>query len=279
VISSNLPDRASPPVALTIAGTDSGGGAGIAADLRTFAAHGVMGTMAVTAVTAQNTLGVDAVKTMTADMVVAQIEAVMSDLRPSAAKTGMLATSEIVKAVASKLHEGSLPPLVVDPVMVSSTGDRLFDSDDVQDAYLALVAGASVVTPNLPEASLMVGWAVDSLEAMEAAARYLHSLGPALVVVKGGHLRLGDEAVDVAFDGRAITLLRAPWIITRNVHGTGCSLSAAIASNLALGLDLLEAAVAAKAYVHRAIELAVTWEVGAGHGPIDHFGAHGATLL
>lgn len=275
MISSSLPDRSSPTVALTIAGTDSGGGAGIAADLRTFAAHGVMGTLAVTAVTAQNTLGVFGVQTITAAMVVAQIEAVMSDLQPLAAKTGMLATADIVKAITAKLHDGALPPLVVDPVLVASSGDRLFEGDEVQDAYLELVAGAAVVTPNLPEASLLVGHPLDSLESMEAAARHLQSLGPALVVVKGGHLRQGDESVDVAFDGRAVTLLRAPWVVTRNVHGTGCSFAAAIAANLALGLDPLQAAIAAKAYVHRAIELAVSWWVGAGHGPIDHFGAAG----
>jgi hydroxymethylpyrimidine kinase/phosphomethylpyrimidine kinase len=187
----------------------------------------------------------------------------------------MLATADIVKAITAKLHDGALPPLVVDPVLVASSGDRLFEGDEVQDAYLELVAGAAVVTPNLPEASLLVGHPLDSLESMEAAARHLQSLGPALVVVKGGHLRQGDESVDVAFDGRAVTLLRAPWVVTRNVHGTGCSFAAAIAANLALGLDPLQAAIAAKAYVHRAIELAVSWWVGAGHGPIDHFGAAG----
>ena len=236
-----------------------------------------MGTLAVTAVTAQNTLGVYGVQTITAAMVIAQIEAVMSDLRPAAAKTGMLATADIVKTVAAKLHDGGLPPLVVDPVLVASSGDRLFEGDDVQDAYLDLVAGAAVVTPNLPEASLLVGQPLDSLAAMEDAARHLQSLGPALVVVKGGHLRVGDESVDVAYDGRAVTLLRAPWVATRNVHGTGCSFAAAIAANMALGLDPLQAALAAKTYVHRAIELAVSWQVGAGHGPIDHFGASGLT--
>jgi len=261
-------------VALTIAGTDSGGGAGIAADLRTFAAHGVMGTLAVTAVTAQNTLGVQSVQAIPAAMVVAQIDSVLSDLKPSAAKTGMLATTEIVKAITSKLYDGLLPPLVVDPVLVASSGDQLFEGDGVRDAYLELVGGATVVTPNIPEASILVGRSIDSVESMEAAARDLQSLGPALVVVKGGHLRQGDEAVDVAFDGRASTLLRSAWIVSRNVHGTGCSFSAAIAANLAIGIDPLAAAVAAKAYVHRAIELAVTWELGAGHGPIDHFGAH-----
>jgi len=264
-----------PPVALTIAGTDSGGGAGIAADLRTFAAHGVMGTFAVTAVTAQNTTGVQAVQTLPAAMVVAQIDSVLSDLRPAAAKTGMLATADIVKAVTAKIHDGSLPPLVVDPVLVASSGDPLFEGEAVRDAYLELVRAATVVTPNLPEAALLVGRPLRSLEDMEKAARSLHWLGPALVVVKGGHLRLDDEAVDVAFDGRSVTLLRAPWVATRNVHGTGCSFAAAIAANLARGEEPLRAALFAKAYVHRAIELAAGWELGGGHGPIDHFGAAG----
>lgn len=265
--------RPTPPVALTIAGTDSGGGAGIAADLRTFAAHGVMGTLAVTAVTAQNTLGVQGVQTITAAMVAAQIESVTSDLHPRAAKTGMLATAEIVKVVVAKAHDGSLPPLVVDPVLVASSGDPLFDGHAVRDAYLDLVAVATVVTPNLFEASLLVGHQLLTVEEMEAAARELQALGPVLVVVKGGHLRQGDEAVDVVYDGRAVSLLRARWIETRNVHGTGCSFAAAIAANLALGLDPLTAAMRAKQYVHRAVELAATWQLGAGHGPIDHLGA------
>lgn len=265
-------NRGTPPVALTIAGSDSGGGAGIAADLKTFAAHRVMGTLAITAVTAQNTLGVQGVETITAEMVAAQIDSVVADLRPVAAKTGMLATPEIVKAVTTKAHDGTLPPLVVDPVLVASSGDRLFEGGAVQDAYLALVRVATVVTPNLPEASLLVGRQLDTLESMEAAARELQALGPELVVVKGGHLP-GSEAVDVAFDGRAVTFLRAPWVTTRNNHGTGCSFSAAVAANLALGFEPLPAAQRAKEYVHRAIELASGWELGGGHGPIDHLGA------
>ncbi|MGA2210616.1 MAG: bifunctional hydroxymethylpyrimidine kinase/phosphomethylpyrimidine kinase [Acidimicrobiales bacterium] len=273
MISAVLPGRGTPPVALTIAGSDSGGGAGIAADLRTFAAHGVMGTLAITAVTAQNTLGVQLVQTLPAAMVVAQIESVMSDLHPAAAKTGMLATSDIVKSVIAKIHDGSLPPLVVDPVLVASSGDPLFEGHAVRDAYLELVAGATVVTPNLLEASLLVGRPLNDLEAMEEAARELQALGPDLAVVKGGHLRIDSEAIDVAFDGHAVTLLRSPWVSTGNVHGTGCSFAAAIAANLALGLGPLQAALNAKAFVHRAIVLAAGWELGGGHGPIDHFGA------
>ncbi|MGH9170192.1 MAG: bifunctional hydroxymethylpyrimidine kinase/phosphomethylpyrimidine kinase [Acidimicrobiales bacterium] len=266
------PEAATPRVALTIAGSDSGGGAGIAADLKTFAAHGVMGTLAITAVTAQNTLGVQGVQTITPAMVVAQIDSVVADLHPAAAKTGMLATPEIVKVVASKAHDGTLPNLVVDPVLVASSGDPLFDGSEVQDAYRELVATATVVTPNLPEACLLVGRPIDSVEAMTAAARELQALGPALVVVKGGH-RPGSFAVDVAFDGKAVTLLRSGWVQTRNNHGTGCSFSAAITAQLALGLEPLPAALEAKSFVHRAIELAAGWQLGDGHGPIDHLGA------
>ncbi|HEV8065551.1 MAG TPA: bifunctional hydroxymethylpyrimidine kinase/phosphomethylpyrimidine kinase [Acidimicrobiales bacterium] len=263
---------ATPKVALTIAGSDSGGGAGIAADLKTFAAHGVLGTLAITAVTAQNTLGVQGVQTITPAMVAAQIDSVVTDLHPAAAKTGMLATPEIVKVVVAKAGDGTLPVVVVDPVLVASSGDPLFDGDEIRTAYLELVATATVVTPNLPEAGLLVGRQLDSVESMSQAARELQSLGPSLVVVKGGHLP-GREAVDVAFDGQAVTLLRGRWVETRNNHGTGCSFSAAIAAQLARGLEPLEAALEAKAFVHRAIELAAGWQLGGGHGPIDHLGA------
>ncbi len=264
--------RGTPPVALTIAGSDSGGGAGVAADLRTFAAHRVHGTLAITVVTAQNTLGVSAVRVMDEAMVAAQIDAVVSDLHPKGAKTGILTTPEIVKVVTSKVHEGSLPPLVVDPVLVGSAGDPLFEGTAVKDSYLELIAGAAVVTPNLPEAALLVGWPINDVGAMEQAARELHALGAGLVVVKGGR-RVGEEAIDVAYDGRTITHLSAPFVVTRNVHGTGCSFAAAIAANIALGHDVLTAAIRAKDYVHRAIVLAASWDLGGGHGPIDHIGA------
>ena len=265
-----------PLVALTIAGTDSGGGAGIAADLRTFAAHGVFGTLAVTAVTAQNTVDVQSICVMDVDLVAAQIDAVVSDLAPRAAKTGMLASAAIVSMVASKARSGQVPVLVVDPVLVASSGDPLFEGTGTAEAYRDLAAVATVITPNLPEASLLVGWEISDLASMEAAATELHALGPVLVVVKGGHLP-GPEAVDVAYDGRAITHLSAPWVATRNVHGTGCSYSAAIAANLALGCDPLTAALQAKQYVHRAIVLASAWQLGSGHGPIDHLGAGSLT--
>ncbi len=166
--------------------------------------------------------------------------------------------------------------LVVDPVLVASSGDPLFEGTGTAEAYRDLASAAAVITPNLPEASLLVGWAITDLASMEAAAAELHALGPALVVVKGGH-RPGAEAVDVAYDGRAMTHLTAPWVVTRNVHGTGCSFSASIAANLALGRDPLTAALEAKQYVHRAIVLASRWELGSGHGPIDHLGAGSLT--
>lgn len=261
-----------PPVALTIAGTDSGGGAGVAADLHTFAAHGVFGTFAVTAVTAQNTKGVQAVEAMEPDLVAAQIESVLADLVPRAAKTGMLASPEIVHLVAEKAAAHELPPLVVDPVLVASSGDPLFAGDGTKEAYRQLAAQAAVITPNMPEASLLVGHRVEELTEMEEAARELFDLGAGLVVVKGGH-RPAAEAIDVVYDGHAISHLAARWVETRNVHGTGCSYSAAIAAHLALGHDPLSAAMEAKQYVQRAISLAASWELGVGHGPIDHRGA------
>ena len=263
---------ATPPVALTVAGTDSGGGAGIAADLRTFAAHGVFGALVVTAVTAQDTERVHRIATSDPDMVAAQLGAVLGDLDVRAAKTGMLASVEIVAVLARFGAEGRLPPLVVDPVLVASSGDPLFTGEDVAGAYRGLLAHCAVATPNLPEAALLTGRPVADLADMEAAARELHLFGPSVVVVKGGH-RPGAEAVDVAFDGRAVTLLRAPWVATRNVHGTGCTFSAAIAANLALGASPIEATLAAKAFVSRAIAGSAEWSLGRGHGPIDQLGA------
>ncbi len=269
---------ATPPVALTIAGTDSAAGAGVAADLRTFAAHGVFGTFAVSAVTAQNTVGVQRVQALPAPMVLAQVEAVVSDLHPVAAKTGMLATPEIVAAVTELVVAGALPALVVDPVLVDSGGRPLFEGNAMRDRYLRLIAGATVATPNLREAALLVGKQIDDELAMEEAARQLQAVGAGLVIVKGGRPRFDAEAVDVAFDGQAVSFLRAPWVETRNVHGTGCSFAAAITAHLALGASALEAAVAAKSYVHRAIVLATGWRLGAGHGPIDQIGAAPAAL-
>jgi len=261
-----------PPVALTIAGSDSGGAAGIAADLQTFAAHGVYGTLAVTAVTAQDTTGVHRVLACAPEMVDAQIAAVVGDLPVIAVKTGMLANLPIVRVVAERAAAGELPCLVVDPVMVASSGAPLLEGDAVS-AYRGLLAHAVVATPNLPEAGMLLGREVKDLDSMIGAAKDLHQLGASVVVVKGGHLPMSAEAVDVVYDGSSVTLLRGPWTETRNVHGSGCTLSAAIAARLALGDDPITAAASAKDYVGRAIAGSASWRLGRGHGPLDRLGS------
>ncbi len=269
-----------PKVALTIAGSDSGAGAGLQADLKTFAAHGVFGTSAVTAVTAQNTRAVIGVVVLDPDFVVAQIEAVLDDLAPAAVKTGMLAVGGIVHAVAGLAERGALPHLVVDPVLVSSTGHRLVDDDGIDAYRTRLLAVAEVATPNLLEAAVLTGRAVEELattDAMLAAAEELRGFGARTVVVKGGHLAragtgTGAPSPDVVAGPGGSVVLEADRVATGNDHGTGCSLSAAIAANLALGADALEAVRAAKAYVRRALEGGAAWRLGGGHGPIDHFG-------
>ncbi len=266
-----------PKVALTVAGTDPAGGAGVAADLRTFAASGVFGTFVVTAVTAQNTLGVKKLLPIPPEMVEAQLDAVLEDMAVRAVKTGMLAAPPVVELVAGRAHAGRLPMLVVDPVLVGSSGRPIFPGGEIVPAYRDLFASAVVITPNLPEAALLVGREIADLKEMEEAARELHGLGPGLVVVKGGRRR-DAEAVDVAYDGRSVTLLRARWVDTSNVHGTGCTFSAAIAANLALGLEPLEAALLAKEFVTRAIKGSSKWHLGAGRGPLDQLGA-GVTRL
>jgi hydroxymethylpyrimidine/phosphomethylpyrimidine kinase len=253
-------------VALTIAGSDSGGGAGIQADLRTFAAHGLHGTSAITAVTAQNSVEVTELVALDPRMVVAQIEAVTSDMTVGAAKTGMLATRAIVEAVAGAASRWAIPYLVVDPVMVAKGGDRLLDRDAEQAYVKHLFPLATVVTPNLPEAEALLRHPVRTLEDMVAAARELHARGVRAVVVKGGHLP--GDAVDVFFDGTRMEELPAARIDTVNTHGTGCTFSAAIAARLALGDPLRDAVHGAKAYLTEAIRGA--YPVGRGHGPVDH---------
>jgi len=269
-----------PPVALTIAGSDSGGGAGVQADLKTFAALGVFGTSALSAVTAQNTTAVTGVVVLEPSFVVAQVEAVLDDLHPAAVKTGMLATGPTVAAVAELARAGRLPHLVVDPVLVSSTGHRLTDDAGVDAYRRLLLPAAEVLTPNLREAAVLAGRGFEELcdvDAMIAVAEELRALGPDTVVVKGGHLGAasGDATApspDVVVGPQGTVVLEADRVATGNDHGTGCSLSAAIAAHLALGLDTLESLRAAKAFVHRALQGASAWHLGAGHGPIDHFG-------
>ena len=267
----SAPGAGDPPVAMTIAGSDSGGGAGIQADLKTFAAHGVFGTSVVTAVTAQNTAAVLGVSVLDPAFVDLQIEAVLGDLSVAAVKTGMLATAAVVEVVARRAARGELPRLVVDPVMVTSTGARLLDEDALCAYRELLLPHAAVCTPNLHEAALLAGLDVGDRVAMEEAARRLARHGPEVVVVKGGHLA-GAGAPDVVLCRGTLTVLEGPRVTTVNDHGTGCSLSAATAAQMAAGLDPLAAVTAAKAYVAGALRGAARWSLGAGHGPLDHFG-------
>jgi len=273
-----------PRIALTIAGSDSGGGAGLQADLRTFAAHGVHGCCAVTAVTAQHTSAVLGVVAIEPSFVVDQIEAVRVDLPPDAVKTGMLATPATVAAVAELAAAGELENLVVDPVLVSSSGHALMGEGGVRSYRDLLLPHAVVATPNLREAAVLTGRSVTDLAttaAMVEAAQEIRSLGATLVVVKGGHFeraggaRAAGGAPDVLVGPGGIEILEAERVVTPNDHGTGCSLSAAIAANLALGVDPGGAVRAAKAFVHRALTGAAEWRLGAGHGPIDHLGWSG----
>jgi hydroxymethylpyrimidine/phosphomethylpyrimidine kinase len=262
-----------PRVALTIAGSDSGGGAGIQADLKTFAAHGVHGTSAITAVTAQNSVAVTDWVALEARMVVAQIEAVATDMPVAAVKTGMLARAAIVEAVAESIARLRLPHLVVDPVMVAKSGDRLLDRDAEQAYVRHLFPLATLVTPNLAECEALLGRPVRSVDAMRLAAGELLAKGPRAVLVKGGHLE-GDP-VDVLRDGALEVELPAARIATSNTHGTGCTYSAAIAARLALGASLVEAVRGAKVYLAEAIRR--SYSVGRGHGPVDHM--HPLTAL
>ena len=255
------------PRALTIAGSDSGGGAGIQADLKTFAALGVYGASAITAITAQNTVEVRSVHEVPPEVVAAQIDAVLDDIGADAAKTGMLSSAEIIEAVADRLRAQGPLPLVVDPVMVAKSGARLLREDAVSALRQTLLPLALVVTPNAPEASVLAGIGVDDATSAREAARRIRDLGPRFVIVKGGHLS-GDRADDIVFDGTEFHVLSAPRLVTARTHGTGCTFSAAIAAGLARGLDPLAAAQAAKAYLHGAIEHAEP--LGAGHGPVNH---------
>jgi hydroxymethylpyrimidine/phosphomethylpyrimidine kinase len=254
--------------ALTIAGSDSGGGAGIQADLKTFAAHGVFGTSAITAVTAQNTLGVETWQAMPADLVTAQIEAVAGDIGADAVKVGMLANAAIVEAVAAAIAELDLPLVVVDPVMIAKGGDRLLHEEAVEAIRTELLRRAHVVTPNIPEAEVLSGQRISSLTDMRAAAQRVLELGPRIVIVKGGHLE-GPESVDVVAGTAGDFDVRRARIDTSSTHGTGCTLSSAIAANLALGMGDRMAIERAREYLDGAIRHAP--RIGRGHGPLNHF--------
>jgi hydroxymethylpyrimidine/phosphomethylpyrimidine kinase len=258
-------------VALTIAGSDPGGGAGIQADLKTFAAFGLYGASAIAAITVQNTLGVEAVAPLSADLVTSQIEAIAGDFSIDATKTGMLATAAIVEAVAAAIAELDLPLVVVDPVLVSTSGERLLDADGVQAMITELLPRARVVTPNIPEAEALSGRRISSAEDARDAARAIRDRGAAAVIITGGHRteHAGPEVVDLLFDGHAFHEFRAPRIDSHHTHGTGCTFASAVAAGLALGHNLADAAQRAQQYVGGAIAHAPG--LGHGRGPLDHF--------
>ncbi|MGI6246373.1 MAG: bifunctional hydroxymethylpyrimidine kinase/phosphomethylpyrimidine kinase [Pseudochelatococcus sp.] len=261
------------PIAVTIAGSDSGGGAGIQADLKTFSALGVYGASVIAALTAQNTLGVTGIHDVPPDFVTAQIDAVFSDLPVGAVKIGMLSRPETIAAVADGLRRWRQQAIVLDPVMVAASGDRLLAQEAVSTLRERLIPQALLITPNLPEAAVLLDTDPAENEAdMLAQARALLQLGPRAVLIKGGHAR-GEESVDLLIEGKDVIRLPAPRVATRNTHGTGCTLSSAVAAGLAKGLALEEAVVAAKDYVSRAIAAADRLTIGKGHGPVHHFHA------
>jgi hydroxymethylpyrimidine/phosphomethylpyrimidine kinase len=255
-------------IALTIAGSDSGGGAGIQADLKTFAAHRVYGTSAITAVTAQNTLGVTTWEAVTADLVTAQIEAVEGDIGVDAVKTGMLPNAAIVEAVSAAIESLDLGNVVVDPVMVAKGGDRLLDDEAIGAIRTELLKHATIVTPNIPEAEVLAEMTISTADDMRAAARRILAHGSRVVVVKGGHAQ-GPESVDLVVTGGGEFELRGPRLPGRHTHGTGCTFAAAIAANLALGHPVDQALRSAREYVEGAIRHAPG--IGRGHGPLNHF--------
>jgi hydroxymethylpyrimidine/phosphomethylpyrimidine kinase len=261
--------RAAPAKAMTIAGSDSGGGAGIQADLKTFAAFGVYGTSAITGITAQNTRGVFAVAEVPEEVVAAQIDVVLEDIGADAVKTGMLSSASIVETVAGRLEAWGVSQLVIDPVMVAKGGHPLLQPDAVAAVKTHLLPLALMVTPNAPEAEVLSGIAIESAEAAREAAQVIAALGPRYVIVKGGHLP--GDAIDLVFDGETFTEFRAGRIETRNTHGTGDSLSAAITALLARGVPPLAAIEQAKTWLTEAIRQ--NYSIGAGQSPVNHFHA------
>ncbi len=253
--------------ALTIAGSDSGAGAGIQADLKTFAALGVYGTSAITAITAQNTVAVTQVLALNPKLVGAQIDAVIGDIGAHALKTGMLANRAIIDMVARKIREHRLKNVVVDPVMVATSGDLLIQKDAVATLRSELIPLATVVTPNIPEAEELTGMKLHGTEEIREAARLISKMGAKTVVIKGGHLK--GPAMDLFYDGKKFTALNAPRIRTKNTHGTGCTFSAAIAAYLAKGETIDSAVALAKKFITRAIQS--SFSIGAGHSPVHHF--------
>jgi hydroxymethylpyrimidine/phosphomethylpyrimidine kinase len=260
-------------IAVTIAGSDSGGGAGIQADLKTFSALGVYGASVIAALTAQNTKGVSGIHDVPPDFVTKQIDAVFSDLKVNAVKLGMLSNAAVIAAVADGLRRHKQSSVVLDPVMVATSGDKLLKSDAVDNLRKFLIPMALVVTPNLPEAAALLDTGIAKDEtAMRQQGERLLALGAKAVLIKGGHAE-GSESVDLLIEPGAVTRLSSPRFPTKNTHGTGCTLSSAIAAGLAKGLGLTEAVGAAKTYVTAALAAANRIKIGSGHGPTHHFHA------
>ena len=259
------------PIAVTIAGSDSGGGAGIQADLKTFSALGVYGASVITALTAQNTLGVQGIHDIPPDFIARQIDSVFSDLAVRAVKIGMLSQPAVIEAVAAGLVRHRADTVVLDPVMVATSGDRLLAPEAVESLKTKLVPHALVITPNLPEAAAMLNEPIAEDEAaMRGQAERLMRLGPGAVLIKGGHAE-GADSVDLLLDAKGLERFAAPRLATRNTHGTGCTLSSAIAAELAKGASLRDAVATAKAYLTEALKQADKLDIGKGRGPVHHF--------
>lgn len=252
---------------LTIAGSDTCGGAGIQADLKTFSAHGVFGMSVITAVTAQNTQGVFGVEDISPEIIKKQIEVIFDDISVDGVKIGMVSKTPTIKTIAETLGKYQVKNLVVDPVMVSKSGYHLLEPEAKSALIEYLLPMATVVTPNLPEAEVITGIKISSIEDMKKAAEEIYKIGPKYVLIKGGHLE--GEAIDVLYDGREFTYYNSPRINTKNTHGTGCTLSSAITANLSVGLPVNEAVLKAKNYITAAIEN--SFPIGKGVGPVHHF--------
>ncbi len=255
--------------ALTIAGSDSGGGAGIQADIKAMQANGVFAASVITAITAQNTVAVTDAFELPISIIAAQIDAVFDDIQIHATKTGMLSSSEIIETVADKIEQREARPFVVDPVMISKSGFKLLRDDAVETLKDRLIPLATVITPNAHEAGHLAGMDVRSAESAQEAARKIFDLGPGAVLVKGGHFEGESEATDVLYDGERMHTFSAPYVDTTSTHGTGCTYASAIAANLARGFTLREAIARSKRYVSGAIRHGLA--IGAGHGPTHHF--------
>ena len=262
----NLPH---PPRVLSIAGSDSGGGAGIQADLKTMSALGCFGMTAITAITAQNTRGVRAIQALTPELIAQQIDAVVEDIGVDAVKIGMLHAPGVVRAVADAIRRHGLTRVVLDPVMVATSGDRLIAQETLGVLVAELLPLATLITPNLDEAGWLLGRKLSERSELEAAAHELRSLGARAVLLKGGHLR-GPVLTDVLLDSEGVTAWDGERIHTPNSHGTGCTLSSAIACGLARGLALREAVAQARLYVRSALQGSAAWRLGQGHGPLNH---------